>query len=181
MGNVSWWSKRVQFSLGVVATLALVPWLGGLVTLGAIVAPIVFRTVPAPTSADAMTLVFRRFDAVAVVCGVLLLLVELARVVWGPRPERRDGLRALAVVLLSAAAVYQASMVSPQIALLHEAGALRGLGEAGRTLNAIHRVAEIMGKVQVMLGVVVLVLNAQTMKAVSLTSPSREGAPSERR
>ena len=53
-------------------------WLGGLVLLGTNVAPLIFRNVPAPTSADAMTLVFMRFDRFAVASGIMLLAVEIA-------------------------------------------------------------------------------------------------------
>jgi putative copper export protein len=42
-------------TIAIVQLLSIAVWAGGLLALGAIVAPIVFRTVPAPTSADAMS------------------------------------------------------------------------------------------------------------------------------
>ena len=55
----SWLVVRIATAI---STLAAAVWLGGILVLGAIVAPIVFHEVPAPTSADAMTHVFLRFD-----------------------------------------------------------------------------------------------------------------------
>src|SRR5688572_13404979 len=75
--------------------LALALWLGGLVVLGAIVAPTVFRIVPAPTSADAMTVVFRRFDVIAIAAGVVALVSEALFALRGPKPLRSDLVRAL--------------------------------------------------------------------------------------
>ena len=58
------------------ARRALASGCGGFATLGAVVAPLVFGIVPAPASADAMTAVFRRFDSVAIVCAVVVLVAE---------------------------------------------------------------------------------------------------------
>ena len=58
------WRPRARSSRApqLVALLAIAVWLGGLLALGAVVAPVVFSMVSMPASADAMTTVFRRFD-----------------------------------------------------------------------------------------------------------------------
>jgi len=70
-------------TLAIVALLAVAVWLGGLAALGAVAAPVVFSTVPWPSSADAMSIVFRRFDAVAMACAAIVLSTEAIRAVAG--------------------------------------------------------------------------------------------------
>ena len=150
-------------ALGVVAMLAVALWLGGLVALGALVAPVIFSQVSMPWSADAMTVVFQRFDLVAMSCAAVLLVTEavraLARVPFG----RVDHLRAGVSVLAAAAAVYEGASVSPRIAMLHAEGAIRGLGSAGMELAKLHSRAELLGKMEVALLVVVVVLQGVTV------------------
>ena len=138
--------------------LALALWLGGLVVLGAVVAPTVFRIVPAPTSADAMTVVFRRFDRIAMGCAAIALIAE-ALLAWrGGKPTWRDRLRALLVLGAGVLATVEGVWLSPAIEALHRGGAVRGLGEAGLALERLHRVAESVAKVELVLLVVVTLL-----------------------
>lgn len=137
---------------------ALALWAGGLVVLGAIVAPTVFGIVPAPTSADAMTVVFRRFDVIAMSCAVVALLAE-AWLGWrGGKSTRTDLLRAGGAVVASGLAIAEGTWLSPAIARLHQEGAIRGLNEAGRMLERLHEYAERMAKTELLLLFVVLVL-----------------------
>ena len=151
-------------------------WLGGLLALGAIAAPIVFAVAPFPQSADAMTLVFRRFDLVAMTCAVVVLASEAARA-WvrrGPRTTTRaDVLRAAASALAALAAVVEATSITPRIASLHAAGALRGVGPMGAELARLHDGAELSGKTQVVLLALAVVLHASGARA---SSPSSAGA-----
>lgn len=153
-------SARGRAVAAMVQLLAAGLWLGGLVVLGAVVAPTIFRNVPAPTSADAMTLVFRRFDKVAMICGAVLLLVEAWRAF-----ARLDGARVRADLarvgvagVAAALAVGQGMVISPRIAELHASGAVRGLDAAGRQLDSIHKLAEAEAKVQLALLVVFVAL-----------------------
>jgi putative copper export protein len=153
------------------ALLALAVWLGGLVALGAVAAPIVFSHVSWPQSADAMSLVFRRFDLLAMSCGVVVLVTEAARAFGGHPFARVDHVRALASLVAAAAAVYEGVSVSPRIAALHEAGAIRGAGVQGLELSHLHDIAEALGKTEVVLLAAVIVL-----QVIALTSPSAVGA-----
>jgi hypothetical protein len=147
---------------GVVAMLALAVWLGGLVALGALVAPVIFSRVSMPSSADAMTVVFQRFDSVAMASAAALLLTEAVRAVARVPFAPLDHLRAGVSVLAAAAAVYEGASVSPRIATLHAEGAIRGLGSAGMELAKLHNVAELLGKTEVVLLVAVVVLHVVT-------------------
>jgi uncharacterized membrane protein len=154
----------------VASMLAASLWLGGIVALGAVVAPVVFRVVPAPTNADAMTLVFRRFDAVAVGCAVVVMVAEAAR---ASAEHARLGvsgvIRVGAALAGSALAAWQAFDLAPKIEALHRSGAVRGVGAAGAELDAAHRLAESEAKAQVAFVAVFLVASV-----LSLASQARD-------
>jgi hypothetical protein len=160
--------QRLVVRISAVASLlGIAVWLGGLAALGAIAAPTVFSMVPPPLSADAMTVVFQRFDTVAVSCAALVLAAEamqaIARVPFAPI----DHLRALLSALAAALAVTEARSVSPRIAALHGAGAVRGVGSAGLELAKLHDTAEGLGKAQLALLVSVLILRVFTLTRLS--------------
>jgi len=151
-------SPRVRVAVAMIYVLAIAAWAGGLVVLGAIVAPTVFRIVPAPSSADAMTVVFHRFDAVAMTSAAIALVAEATLFMKDGRPTRLDLARGSAIVLAGALAILVGTWLSPGIAELHRNGAVRGLNEAGLELERLHRFAESAGKGQLVLLLVVLVL-----------------------
>jgi hypothetical protein len=136
--------------VSVVTLLAIAVWLGGLIALGALAAPVVFAMVSLPTAADAMTVVFRRFDVVAMTCGVLILMSEAVRAL-GARLGRADIARVTVSAAAAAAAVVEGTQVSPRIAELHAEGVSRGLGAAGIELAHLHGIAELLGNAQVVL------------------------------
>ncbi len=138
--------------------LALALWLGGLVVLGAIVAPTVFRIVPAPASADAMTVVFRRFDVIAIAASVVVLVSEAVFAVRGPKPVRLDLVRALAALAAGTIAMLEGLWLSPAIQGLHRDGAIRGSGPDGNELERLHHLAETLAKTELALLLVVLAL-----------------------
>jgi len=152
--------KTLDSALEAVALLALAVWLGGFATVGAVVAPLVFGIVPAPASGDAMTAVFRRFDSVAIVCAVLVLLVEGAHAVLRRPLLRRDLARGALGVAAAALAIVEAVVVSPHIERLHREGAMRGLGALGLELDSVHHTAESLAKTELAILVVVLALHA---------------------
>lgn len=156
----------------VLALLAASLWLGGMIVLGAVVAPVVFGIVPAPTSADAMTVVFRRFDAVAMSCTVVVLAAELYRARATPKIERIDLARGASVLVAGALAIVEGLSVSPHIESLHRAGAIRGVGALGTELESAHRVAEALSKCEAFFVAVFLVL----WVCSSSVSPLRSGA-----
>ncbi len=158
----------------VLALVAVAVWLGGLVALGVIVAPTVFTLVSMPASADAMTMVFRRFDVLAMSSAAIVLTTEALRAVARVPFARIDHARAAASVLAAAAAVAEGASVSPRIAALHAAGALRGRGADGMELDRLHHLAEVLGKAEVVLLVAVV-----TLHVLSWPGPrAREASPS---
>lgn len=162
----------VRRSTAIVSLLAVAVWLGGLLALGAIAAPIVFSVVPLPASADAMTMVFRRFDLVAMTCAAVVLgAVATCALIRVPF-NGSDRLRAGVSLVAAAVAVFEGTRVSPRIAALHAGGALRGVGSAGMELARLHDLAEWCGKAQVLLLMAVIAL-----EVVGLTTS--EGGPGQ--
>jgi uncharacterized membrane protein len=143
----------------VVALVAVAVWLGGLVALGVVVAPTIFALVSMPASADAMTMVFRRFDVLAMSSAAVVLTTEALRAVARVPFARIDHARAAVSVLAAAAAVLEGASVSPRIAALHAAGALRGRGADGIELDRLHHLAEMLGKAEVLVLVVLVALH----------------------
>ncbi len=150
------------------STLALIAaavWLGGMLALGAIVAPIVFTMIPRPEAADAMTAVFQRFDFVAVGCVAVILATEAWRAMGkGPgRVGRLDLARMITGALGAVLVLTEALWITPAIVALHHAGALRGLGPAGLELDRMHDLAETCGKAQTVFALALIVLHVVTL------------------
>jgi hypothetical protein len=157
--------KRLVFPLTVLSVLALGLWSGGLVALGAIAAPLVFRIVPLPDAADAMAAVFARFDQLVIGLALTLLVADgvllLAR--RGGRSDWLDRLRPLATIVLCLLGIGEAMYITPRIAGLHAAGAVRGMGDSGLRLDQLHGIAERLGKGQLLLAVFLVVLHIRAM------------------
>jgi hypothetical protein len=152
--------RRVTSS---VALLAAAMWLGGLVALGAIAAPVVFSVAPWPSSADAMTIVFRRFDGLAMACASIVVATEAVRAAARMPFARADIARTVVAVLGATAAVLEGTFISPRIAALHAAGAIRGVGAGGTEMARLHDLAEACGQAEVVLLAVYVVLQVLTL------------------
>jgi uncharacterized membrane protein len=127
-----------MLALRYIYVLALAVWLGGMVILGAVVAPTTFQvlqvTVPA-TGRELAGAVFgatlARFHYVAYAAGGLLLLTLAAMRVLGPRPAN-VGVRAIIAAVMLAVALYSGMVVLHQIdAVQVEAGGLPSRLPAG--------------------------------------------------
>lgn len=145
------------------ALLSLTVWIGGLVALGAVAAPIVFAAVPFALAADAMTAVFARFDKIAMAAAAVLLATEAVRARTGHRVTVGDAVRIIVSLVLAALAVVEGVWITPKIANLHAAGAIRGVGEAGESLATAHTLAEQLGKAQVLLAIVLIAVHVGTL------------------
>jgi hypothetical protein len=158
-----------------IALLALTVWIGGLIVLGAVVAPVVFAAAPHGIAADAMTSVFVRFDKIAMVAAVVVLGTEAVRARVSARPGHAEVARVVLSVVLAACAALEGLSVTPKIAELHASGAMRGVGEAGASLDSAHALAEMLGKGQALLAVGLIVLHVLTLPAAG-TSRKAAGA-----
>ena len=101
--------------------LALVIWLGGMLILGALVAPTTFEVLQTSAGAEGRELAgavfgltLARFHYVAYAAGAVLLLTLGAMRVLGPRPAH-SGLRAIIVAMMLAVTFYSGFVVLRQI------------------------------------------------------------------
>ncbi len=101
--------------------LALAVWLGGMVVLGAIVAPSVFQVLPAyaPVAGRALAgavfgTVLQRFHYVAYASGGVLLVTLVGMALLGPRP-RSFAIRAAIIAVMLGVALYSGVVVLGEI------------------------------------------------------------------
>lgn len=97
--------------------LALVVWLGGMVVLGAVVAPATFQVLQASEPATGrelggavFTTILERFHYIAYASGALLLMTLALMAVLGPRP-RNLAIRVALVSAMLAVALYSGVVV----------------------------------------------------------------------
>ncbi len=168
----------------VLSTLALLlagAWAGGALVTGALVAPVVFHRVPAPTSGDAMTEVFMRFDRVALAIAAALVFTEVALAFLRKPLLRTDVARLLLAIGLVGLIVAEASWVSPSIAALHHAGVVRGIGAGGAEIEHLHVVAKRIGMSEVLALVAFVGLHVRRLLQSTVATPDRRGSELEKR
>ncbi len=124
----------VMLALRYVYVLALVVWLGGMVVLGAIVAPATFQILQANApgtgralAGDLFGQILARFHYVAYAAGGLLLISILAMALLGPRP-RAFAFRLAVIAAMLLVAMYSGLIVLPTIDSIQlEVGSLPSL------------------------------------------------------
>ncbi|MBK8257810.1 MAG: DUF4149 domain-containing protein [Polyangiaceae bacterium] len=162
-----------------VATLGAGTLFGGLFALGFCAAPMVFRMTPAPFSGNAMGAAFARWDRVAVITAGVVLVCEVVRT-WAARGRSRQlwpRIRRIAAVVVAICATYIGTSLSPRILELHEAGARRGDGEKGLELDAVHKRAEMFGKIEAVLAVALVGLHIFTLRTRDDEDDEENDAP----
>ena len=132
--------------------LALVVWLGGMVLLGAIVAPATFQVLQASSPEHGRALagelfgtLLARFHYVAYAAGTILLLTLAAMAVLGPRPAH-FAVRCAIVGVVLLVALYSGLIVLQEVdALQAQIGALPStlpVGDPRRVrFDALHQLA----------------------------------------
>jgi hypothetical protein len=113
-----------MFAIRYVALAALVVWLGGMIVLGLVVAPSVFRVLQAHDPSAGRVLggdvfgdILRQFSLLGYGCGAIIILCLFIMKFMGP-PPRAFALRTAIVALMLALAVYAGVPVSREIAQL---------------------------------------------------------------
>ena len=125
-----------------------------------------FSLAPAPFSGNAMGAAFGRWDRVAVGASAALLVCEIART-WAARGRSRrlvHRVRRIAAIRAALCAVYIGTSLSPRINQLHADGVHRGDGERGAELDAIHKRAELVGKLEAVLALGLVALHVFTLR-----------------
>ena len=131
-----------MFALRYLYVLALVVWLGGMVVLGAIIAPATFQVLQARApeigralAGELFGTILARFHYVAYACGGVLVISIGAMAVLGPRP-RAFAVRLGLITIMLLVAVYSGFIVLRSIdAIQLEAGRLPSLLPADNPLR----------------------------------------------
>lgn len=169
----------VDRAAATITALAAGVWVGGLVALGYCAAPFVFRMTPAPHSGDAMGAAFARFDQIAIGASVLILGCEVVRT-WISRRQRQSVVarvrRGVAIVMAMCAA-YIGLSLTPTINELHRQGVTRNVGPEGARLESVHRQAELVAKVEVALGALLVALSVFTLRRAAGADEDDDDAP----
>ena len=115
-----------MIALRYVYVVALVLWVGGLITIGSVVAPSAFAVLepaaPSTVSSAAAVVgeVLRRFQVIGYAAGATLISTLILMKLVGPRPQGFAARLAIVSVMLAATAA-AAFWVDPQIASMRSA------------------------------------------------------------
>lgn len=104
-------------------TLALCLWVGGIVAVGVLTAPAVFGCADDRALAGRiMQRVLRRFDAVVLACIATLATTSVLFVRWYGRLSPWYAIEYVCIGLMSASALYSATVISPRLQRLRDRG-----------------------------------------------------------
>lgn len=124
--------------------LALAVWTGGMIVLGAVVAPTVFQVLPAyaPDTGRALAGaafgdILARFHYVAYAAGAVMLAALMGMALLGPRP-RHLAVRMIITAAMLAVAIYSGRVVLGEIhAIQRQIAAESGGASAGPALRPV--------------------------------------------
>ena len=161
-----------MLALRYVYVLALAVWLGGMVVLGAVVAPATFQILQASEPDTGRLLagevfggILHRFHYVAYGAGGVLLLALAAMALLGPRP-RWFAIRAAIVAVMLAVSLYSGLVVLREVdSIQAEVGALPSTLPAGdqrrRRFDDLHQLSTRLMMVNIVAGFVLVFWEAR--------------------
>ncbi len=138
-------------------------WIGGMLTVGALVAPTVFNTVkPVEMAGEAMSLVFRRFNGGLVyVCIILVVLGFLGKCFLGKQRGRRFWIEGGLLTVMVLSGLYIGAILGPRMQELRQIR-LTDPSNTGAVVefDRGHRTSETLFSVNLLLGLAVLWINS---------------------
>jgi uncharacterized membrane protein len=144
--------------------LGLGVWVGGMVILGAVVAPTVFNTVkPVEMAGDAMSLVFHRFNGEWVfVCIGLVVLGFIGKWLTAPPQGMRMRIEAALVIVLVLSGLYIGAILGPRMQTLRQITLTdRSNGMAVAEFDLDHKRSVQLFSANILLGLAVLWINSR--------------------
>lgn len=138
-------------------------WVGGMLTLGALVAPTVFNTVkPIEMAGEAMSLVFRRFNGMMVyVCIVFVVLGFLGKWALANRRGIRLRIEAVLLAVMVLSGLYIGAILGPRMQELRQIRlADPSNGMAIAEFDRGHHTSETLFSVNLLVGLAVIWLNS---------------------
>jgi uncharacterized membrane protein len=102
-------------------TMALVLWVGGMVALGAVVAPVAFRESPDRTLAGRIVgRSLQRFDPIVVGCIISLAVTSVLMARWFGRWSPWYAVQYACITMMSLSALFSMTVVSPRMRVLRK-------------------------------------------------------------
>ncbi|NQY78679.1 MAG: DUF4149 domain-containing protein [Candidatus Caenarcaniphilales bacterium] len=141
----------ISYILNFFKLSSLIVVIGSTITLGALMAPVIFKVLERSEAAKLMVDIFARYDAWLNIAVIILLvsysidLIFIQRLNWGI-PQI---ITALGVVLISVLSFYLIYTLSPEI---HEA-----FNNQAKNFRELHNTSEKIHKFNFLLGIIVLV------------------------
>lgn len=143
-------------------------WVGGMLTLGGLVAPIVFGKIkPVELAGEAMSVVFRRFNGGLVYGCIVLVVLGFIGKGWLTRSRGiRYWIETGLVTALVVSGLYIGAILGPKMETLREANLInRSNGMAIAKFDYLHRESELLFSVNIFLGLAVLWMNTRSSPA----------------
>lgn len=123
-------------------TMALVIWVGGMVAIGLIVAPVAFREAPDRSVAGRIVgLSLQRFDLLVVVCIVALVVTSGLMARWYGRWSPWYAVQYACIALMSVSALLSMTIVAPRMRSLRRALGDGSAPTNGAEFNRLHQLA----------------------------------------
>lgn len=140
-------------------TMALALWVGGMVAIGVIVAPVAFAEAPERKIAGSIVgRSLQRFDRLVVVCIAALAITSVLMVRWYGRWSPWYAIEYACIVLMSASALFSIMVLSPRIRRLRGA---RDGGSAGdhEAFQPLHQLATLSMQFNLACGTVAILFS----------------------
>jgi uncharacterized membrane protein len=146
--------------------LGLAVLIGGMIILGALVAPTVFGTLPPmSTGGEVMSTLFIRFNTVVVyICFGMILIGFLGKLALGGLGRKLRFIEGISLLIMLVVGIYVGSFLTPRMdQLRHMRIQDPSNHQAIEEFGAGHQLSEKLFSVNLLLGLVVLYLNAMDM------------------
>jgi len=146
--------------------LGLAILIGGMIILGALVAPTVFGMLPPmSTGGEVMSTLFVRFNSVvAYICFGLILVGFLGKLALGGLGKKLRYIEGISLMIMLVVGIYIGSFLTPRMDQLRNMRIQDPSNhQAVEWFNASHRLSEKLFTLNLLMGLVVLYLNAMDM------------------
>ena len=121
-------------------TMALVVWVGGIVAIGGIVAPVAFREFSDRSRAGrVISLSLQRFDALVAICIVLLVATSTLMALWYGRWSPWYAIQYACIALMSISATVSMTIVAPRMRSLRSNPTERQTPDGAAEFNRLHQ------------------------------------------
>jgi uncharacterized membrane protein len=140
-------------------SLALVLWIGGIIIIGAVVAPVAFSSLEKSAAGNIVGASLRRFNQICYFCSAVLILTEIIQLLVLKNSDLRD----IKLWLFIARGVMVISMILLLLfldkSLFNKMDQLQAQGQMD-AFNKAHKQYESLTNVQLSLGAIALLLSS---------------------